>query len=97
MEQDRLRIDVGQLEATAGQWSQRSVELAVLAPPLPGQPFQPTAVAVGSAHAAVDLAAAALTARTQATASTVRAGATGYASNEATAVAEMAAVQARLV
>ncbi|VBA61450.1 hypothetical protein [Mycobacterium attenuatum] len=97
MEQDRLRIDVGQLEATTGQWSRRSVELAVLAPPLPGQPFQPTAVAVGGAHAAVDLAAAALTARTQATASTVQAGATGYASNEATAVAEMSAAQARLV
>ncbi|EUA07517.1 hypothetical protein I546_5084 [Mycobacterium kansasii 732] len=52
---------------------------------------------MGGAHAAVDLAAAALTARTQATASTVQAGATGYASNEASAAAEMAAVRPRLV
>ncbi|OOK70247.1 hypothetical protein BZL30_6342 [Mycobacterium kansasii] len=49
------------------------------------------------AHAAVEFAAAALLARTQATASTVQAGATGYASNEATAVAEMAAARPRLV
>ena len=63
---------------------------------LAGQVFSTTAVAVGGAHAGVDLAAAALTARTQATAGTVQAGVTGYASNEATAVAEMAAVQARL-
>ncbi|AGZ50642.1 hypothetical protein PJK45_05215 [Mycobacterium kansasii] len=97
MEQDRLRIDVGQLEATAGQWSRRSVELAVLAPPSLGQPFQRTTAAVCGAYAAVEFAAAALLARTQATTGTVQAGAAGYASNEATAVAEMSAVQARLV
>ncbi|AGZ50646.1 hypothetical protein PJK45_29035 [Mycobacterium kansasii] len=97
MERGQLRIDVPQLEGVASQWGQRSLELAVLAPPSLGQPFQRTTAAVRGAHAAVEFAAAALLARTQATASTVQAGATGYASNEATAVAEMAAARPRLV
>ncbi|EUA07753.1 hypothetical protein I546_5087 [Mycobacterium kansasii 732] len=97
MKPGQLRIDVGQLEAVASQWGQRSSELAVLAPPSPGRPFQPTTAAVGSAYAAVELAAAALLARTQATIGAVQAGAAGCVSNEATAAAEMAAVRPRLV
>ncbi|ORB84116.1 hypothetical protein B1987_10270 [Mycobacterium kansasii] len=97
MEQDRLRIDVPQLEGVASQWGQRSLELAVLAPPSLGQPFQRTTAAVCCAYAAVELAAAALLARTQATTGTVQTGAAGYVGNEATAAAEMAAARPRLV
>ncbi|MHA7652854.1 hypothetical protein ACX9NE_24925 [Mycobacterium sp. ML4] len=94
MEPGQLRIDVQQLPSTAGQWSKRNTELAVLEPPSPGPPFQPNTAAVGSAHEAVDAASAALT--THATASAAEAGAMGYVSNETTAAAEMAAVAARL-
>lgn len=92
MESGELRIDVTQLKAAASQWRELSTRLSVLAPPSPGQPFQPTTAAVGGAHAAVGLAAAVLTARTQATTGAVVAGAAGYVNNEATAAAEMAAV-----
>lgn len=97
MEPGLLRIDVQQLQATASQWSQRSAELAALTPPSPGEPFQPTTAAVGHAHGTVDLAAAALTTRTQSTTVAVETGATRYGANEETAAAEMAAVRPRLV
>lgn len=98
MKAGELRVNIQQVAATASQWSTRSTELSVLAPPPLGQPFQPTTVAVGGAHAAVGLAAAAFTARTRATASAVEAGAAEYANNEAVAAAEMATVpQTRLV
>lgn len=95
MKAGELRVNIQQVAATASQWSGRSTELSVLAPPPLGQPFQPTTAAVGGAHAAVGLAVAAFTARTHATASAVEAE---YANNEAAAAAEMAAVpQTRLV
>ncbi len=97
MESGELRVDVRQLGATARQWREFSTELAVLAPPSQGRPFQPTAAAVGGVHTAVGLAAATLAARTQATTGAVEAGAAGYVTNEATAVAEMAAVPRRRV
>lgn len=98
MKAGELRVNIQQVAATASQWSGRSTELSVLAPPPLGQPFQPTTAAVGGAHAAVGLAVAAFTARTHATASAVEAAAAEYANNEADAAAEMAAVpQTRLV
>ncbi len=97
MQPGQLRVEVPQLEATAGEWSQRSATLAALTLPSPGQPFQPTTAAVSSAHTAVGLAAAALTTRTQETIVAVESGATQYATNETTSPAEMAAVQPRLV
>ncbi|ABL03713.1 conserved hypothetical protein [Mycobacterium ulcerans Agy99] len=56
MQPGQLRVEVPQLEATAGEWSQRSATLAALTLPSPGQPFQPTTAAVSSAHTAVGLA-----------------------------------------
>lgn len=98
MKAGELRVNIQQVAATASQWSGRSTELSVLAPPPLGQPFQPTTAAVGGAHAAVGLAVAAFTARTHARASAVEAAAAEYANNEAAAAAEMAAVpQTRLV
>jgi hypothetical protein len=92
MESGELRIDVNQLRATASHWNELSTEFSVLSPPAAGQPFQSTAAAVGSLHAAVGLAAVAFTVRTQATASAVEAGAADYVNDEASAAAEMAAV-----
>ncbi|OSC38478.1 hypothetical protein [Mycobacterium decipiens] len=96
MQPGQLQIDVDQLAATAGQWGVGSADLYGLEPPSPGQPFQPTTAAVSGAHVAVDLAAAALIARAQATTASVADGAARYVSNEATA-AEMAAVRSGLV
>ncbi|WP_372516842.1 hypothetical protein [Mycobacterium szulgai] len=90
-------VDVQQLQATASRWSQRSAELAALTPPAAGEPFQPITAAVGSVHVAVELAAAALTTRTQSTALAVMTGARRYGANEETAAAEMAAMRPRLV
>ncbi|WP_421845337.1 hypothetical protein [Mycobacterium sp.] len=89
MQPGQLQVDVPQLEATAGEWSQRSAALAALTPPSLGQPFQPTTAAVSTAHAAVDLAAAALTTRAQETTVAVETGATRYATNEAISATEM--------
>jgi hypothetical protein len=98
MQSGELRIDVNQLSGLASQWSGPCTELSVLAPLSPGHPFQPTTAAVGNLHAAVELLAAALNARTHATTSAVETGAVVYANNEATAAAAMAAVpQTRLV
>ncbi|WP_324666292.1 hypothetical protein MUW33_2049 [Mycobacterium canetti] len=98
MKAGELRVNIQQVAATASQWSGRSTELSVLAPPPLGQPFQPTTAAVGGVNASVDLAAAALTARIQTTTSAVDAGVADYLNNEAAAAAEMAAVpQTRLV
>lgn len=97
MEPGLLRVDVQQLQATASRWSQRCAELAALTPPAAGEPFQPITAAVGSVHVAVELAAAALTTRTQSTALAVMTGARRYGANEETAAAEMAAMRPRLV
>ncbi|MCV7198471.1 hypothetical protein [Mycobacterium angelicum] len=97
MQSGQLRVDIHQLRATANQWRQSSARLDIAAPPLPRQPRQPTAAAVSSVHAAVDLAAGALTIRTQATSSAVDAGAAGYTNNETTAAAAIAAVRSRRV
>ncbi len=92
VEPGQLRIDVKQLRAIASQWREPCTELNAVAPPLPGQPFQPTTAAVGGVNASVDLAAAALTARIQTTTSAVDAGVADYLNNEATAATEMATV-----
>ncbi len=97
MQSGLLRLDAHELHDRSNQWSERSADLAVVAPPSPGLPFQPTTSAVGSAHTAVELAAAALTARIQATFVAVAAGAAGYVGSEATATADVAAVRSRMV
>ncbi|MHA7651899.1 hypothetical protein ACX9NE_12215 [Mycobacterium sp. ML4] len=92
MQSVELRVDADCLSATVSQWHGLSTQLGILAPPSPGRPCQPSAAAVSGVHAGVDRGAAALTARIQATAGAVAAGAAGYVDNEAMAAAEFAAV-----
>ncbi|OMC17182.1 hypothetical protein [Mycobacterium sp. SP-6446] len=91
MGQDALQVVPAELEATAGQWEALTSEL-VGAPPSPGQPFQATTAAVNGVNAAIGVAAAAFTARTQATVGGVTAAVGGYTSQEAASAAEMSGV-----
>lgn len=52
MKAGELRVNIQQVAATASQWSGRSTELSVLAPPPLGQPFQPTTASAVEAAAA---------------------------------------------
>jgi hypothetical protein len=92
MGSNELHVVLDQLRVTASQWHGLGAELAGAAPPSPGQPFQPTTAAVNGVNAAVRVAAAVLTARTQATAAGVAVAAAGYGNQEAAGAGEMAAV-----
>lgn len=88
-----MQVVPAELVAAAGQWQGLGAQLAAtVAPPSPGPPFQPTTAAVNSVNAGIGAAAAALGARTQATAGGVTRAAAGYTSQEATSAAEMGAV-----
>ncbi|MCV7076104.1 hypothetical protein [Mycobacterium szulgai] len=90
---DELQVVLGQLGATASQWQGLGAQLAAGATPPPsGQPFQATTVAASGIDAAIGCTAVAFVTRMQATAAGVAAAAAGYASQEATAAGEMAAV-----
>jgi hypothetical protein len=86
-----LQVAVDELQVTANQWHGLDTQLAG-AHPLPGNAFQPTAAAVNGVNAAIGVAVAAFTARTQATAAAVAASATGYANQDDTAAGALAAV-----
>jgi len=86
-----LQVCPEELGATASQWQALGSRLTG-APPSPGPPFQPTTAAVNRVNAAIGVAAAAFTARAQATVGGVTTAAGGYTSQEATAAGEMAAV-----
>jgi hypothetical protein len=91
MGQDALQVVPAELQATAGQWEALTSQLAG-APPAPGQPFQATTAAVDGINAAIGVAAAAFTARTQATVGGVTTAAGGYTSQEATSADMMSDV-----
>ncbi|RFZ63727.1 hypothetical protein DE4576_04519 [Mycobacterium marinum] len=86
-----LQVVPAELAATAAQWSALSSQL-VGTPPTSGQPFQATTAAMNAVNAAIDVAAAAFTARTQTTASGVTAASGGYTAQEAASAAEMGAI-----
>ncbi|MCV7196789.1 hypothetical protein [Mycobacterium angelicum] len=91
MESSELRIDLQQLNVMAGQWRALATEFIVLAPPAPGQPFQPTTAATAGAHTAVGLSAAAFKSRTHATINALEESVAGYVHNESIAAAKMSA------
>lgn len=88
MGQDALQVVPAELEATAGQWEALTSQL-VGAPPSPGQPFQATTAAVNGINAAIGVAAASFTARTQATVGGMTTATGEYLSQEATSAAAM--------
>lgn len=88
MGQDALQVVPAELAATADQWEVLTSQL-VGAPPSPGQPFQATTAAVNTVNAAISVAAAAFTARTQETVGGVTTAAGGYTAQEATAAGQM--------
>ncbi|KZS85294.1 hypothetical protein B4U45_14725 [Mycobacterium persicum] len=93
MGSDELQVVLGQLGVTASQSQGLGAQLAAgTTPPSPGQPFQATTAAVRGINAAIGGAAAEFGTRTQATGAAVTAAAAGYAHQETTAAAEMAAV-----
>ena len=83
-----LQVATDQLGATTSQWEALSSQL-VGAPPTPGQPFQATTAAVNAINAAIGVAAAELTTRTQSTAAGVTTAAGDYTTQEATAAGQM--------
>ncbi|ABK68253.1 hypothetical protein MAV101_18325 [Mycobacterium avium subsp. hominissuis 101] len=89
---DELQVVLDQLRAAAGQWQGLSAQLAEVAPPSPGQPFQATTAAVSGVNAAIAVARAAFASRIQAEAARVTSAAADYANQEATGAGEMAAV-----
>lgn len=91
MGQDALQVVPAELEATAGKWEAVSSQL-VGAPPAPGQPFQATTAAVNSLTAAIGVAAAAFSGRTQATVGGMITAAGKYISQEATSAGNMDAI-----
>lgn len=88
MGQDALQVLPPELVATAGQWEGLTSQL-VGAPPAPGQSFQATTAVVNAVNAAIGVAAASFTARTQATVGGVTQAAGGYTAQEATAAGQM--------
>lgn len=83
-----MQVATDQLGGIASQWEALGRQL-VGAPPAPGQPFQATTAAVNSVNAAIGVAAAELTTRTQATAAAVMTASGGYTAQEATAAGQM--------
>jgi hypothetical protein len=88
---DQLKVPSDRLVQGANQWQTLSAGLTV-APPSPGQRFQPTAAAISAIDAAVAAATAACTARIQDTAARVISAAGGYANQDATGQAQIARV-----
>ncbi|ORB75831.1 hypothetical protein [Mycobacterium scrofulaceum] len=88
MGQDALQVVPAEVVATAGQWGALTSQLAG-APPSPGPPFQATTAGVNAVNAAIGVATAAFTARTQATVGGVTTAAGGYLGQEATSAAAM--------
>ncbi|MCA2303173.1 hypothetical protein JF770_06340 [Mycobacterium intracellulare] len=88
MGQDALQVVPAELAATAGQWEALTSQL-VGAPPSPGQPFQATTAAMNGINAAIGVAAASFTARTQATVGGMTTATGEYLSQEATSAAAM--------
>ena len=88
---NELQVVVGELEATASQWQGLGAQFNAPTSS-PGRPFQPSTAAVNGINVAIGVAVAAITARTQATAAAVAAAAAGYANQDGTAVAALAAV-----
>lgn len=88
MGQGALQVVPTELIATAGQWGALTTQLAG-APPSPGQPFQATTAGVNAVNAAIGVAAASFTARTQATVGAVATAAGGYLGQEANAATAM--------
>lgn len=91
MGQDALQVVPAELEAAAGKWEAVSPQL-VGAPPSPGQPFQATTAAVNGLNAAIGVAAAAFSGRTQATVGGMTTSASKYISQEATSAGDMHAI-----
>ncbi|MEY8015190.1 hypothetical protein AB8998_09285 [Mycobacterium sp. HUMS_12744610] len=89
MGRDALQVVPAELAAAAGQWRALSSQLTGVASPSPGPSFQPTTVAVNGVNAAIGVAAAAFTARTQTSAAAVTTAADGYTSQEAGAAGQM--------
>ncbi|GAB1814981.1 hypothetical protein [Mycobacterium sp. MUNTM1] len=89
---DTLQVTLDQLRVTAAQWRGRSADLTAATSPAAGPSFQATSAAVAGVNTKVGIAAAALAARTQATAAGVDAAVAGYRNQEAAATGEMAAV-----
>ena len=86
-----LQVVVDELQATASQWQGLSAEFTAPTPS-PGQPFQPSSAAVNGGNAAIGVAVATITARTQATAAAVAAAAAGYVNQDDTAAGTLAAL-----
>jgi hypothetical protein len=97
MGSNELQVVVDELRATASQWQVLSAELNAPTPS-PGHPLQPSTAAVNGVNAAIGVAVAAITARTQATAAAVATSAAGYVNQDDTAEGALAAVpQMRVV
>lgn len=92
MESRELQIDLQQLTATASHWRVLGIEFGALTPPSPGQPYQPTTLAIVAAHRAISRCTAAFTTRTKATAGALEASTAGYVNNESTAAADLSGV-----
>ena len=67
-------------------------QLTATTPPPPGQPFQPTTAAVSGIDALISAAGAALSARTQQTATGMTTAGTHYASQEAKNAVDMSGI-----
>lgn len=88
---NELKVPSDQLLQAASQWQGLSAGLATRAPS-PGQPFQPTTVAISAIDAAIGVGTAACMARIQDTAAKVTSAAAGYANQDTSGQGQLAAV-----
>ncbi|ETA93990.1 hypothetical protein MOKP4_17510 [Mycobacterium avium subsp. hominissuis] len=89
---DRLEVTSAELRMLSGKWHTNAARLRVATPPPSGMSYQPSAVAVDAAHAAVEVAANSLIGRMTETATKVAAADISYTANEADSAEKMSAI-----